>query len=139
MELTALSYLDLFVQIAILCVLVLDYFLIQKKNRKIHGIVMTSAFVTNTVLVLVVMLMPFLAESTEIFENIIATENLLFLGHHLLGLITEVLGAFLVLRWVVKGLSTESCKGKTLMRATLSIWFVSILLGILLFLLHFVE
>ena len=139
MELTALSYLDLIIQIAILCVLVLNYYLLQKKSKKLHGLVMTSVFITNTVLIVAVMLLPFLAESTEIFEDITAPESLLFLSHHVLGLITEVLGAFVVLRWIVKGLNPDSCKGKTLMRVTLSVWFVSILLGILLFIIHFVE
>jgi len=139
MELTVLSYLDLIIQIVILCVLALNYYLLQKKSKRLHGMVMTFAFVVNTILVLVVMLVPFLAESAEIFEDVFAMENLLFLSHHVLGLITEVLGGFVVLRWVVKGLGTESCRGKILMRATLSIWFVSILLGILLFLLHFLE
>ncbi len=85
------------------------------------------------------MLFPFLGETSEIFENIAASENLLFLTHHTLGLVAEVLGAFVVLRWVLKGLNSDSCKGKALMRVTLGFWFVSILLGVLLFLIHFVE
>ena len=139
MELTLLSYLDLIVQIVILFVLFFSYYLAQKKSKKLHGAVMTSAFVANTVLVVVVMLMPFLAEGAEIFEDVFAMENLLFLGHHILGLIAEGLGVFVVLRWVVKGFNSDFCKGKALMRVTSGAWFVSILLGFLLFIIHFVE
>jgi len=101
--------------------------------------VMTSVFIINTILILTVMLFPFLGETSEIFENIGASENLLFLSHHALGLVAEVFGAFLVLRWVVKGFNSDFCKGKVLMRVTLGFWFASIVLGVLLFLIHFVE
>jgi uncharacterized membrane protein YozB (DUF420 family) len=138
MELTSLSYLDLIIQIAIFGVLVIDYFFIRKKNLRQHGVLMTSAFITNTILIAVVMLPPFLGESTELFRNILEAESLLFLSHHLLGLVAELLGGFMVLRWVVKAFDASFCKGKTLMRATISTWLVSILLGIVLFIWHLI-
>ena len=138
MELTLLSYLDLVIQIAIFGVLVTDYFFIRKKNLRRHGVLMTSAFITNTILIAVVMLPPFLGESTELFSNILEAESLLFLSHHALGLVAEILGGFLVLRWVVKAVDASFCKGKTLMRATVSTWIGSIILGIVLFIWHLI-
>ena len=136
MELTALSYFDLVIQIAIFCVLVVDYFFIKKKNLRLHGLLMTSTFIANTILIAVVMLPPFVGESTELFVNILEAESLLFLSHHVLGLVAELLGGFLVLRWVIKSFNVSFCKGQTLMKATLSTWLVSIILGVVLFIWH---
>jgi uncharacterized membrane protein YozB (DUF420 family) len=138
MELTTLSYLDLIIQITIFGVLVIDYFFIQKKNRRQHGVLMTSAFISNTILIVAVMLPPFLGESTELFSNILEVESLLFLSHHVLGLVAELLGGFLVLRWVMKAFNTSVCKGKALMKATISTWLVSLILGIVLFMWHLI-
>jgi len=136
MELTTLSYLDLIIQIAISIALVLDYFLLRKENLKRHGALMTSAFAVNTVSIVAVMLPPFLGQTTEILENVLETESLLFLSHHVLGLIAEILGGFLVLRWVLKTFNESFCRGKTLMRATIGTWLFSILLGFVLFAWH---
>jgi uncharacterized membrane protein YozB (DUF420 family) len=136
MELTTLSYFDLIIQIAILIALVLDYFLLRKENLKRHGALMTSAFAVNTVLIVAVMLPPFLGQTTEILENVLEAESLLFLSHHVLGFIVEILGGFLVLRWVLKAFNESFCRGKTLMRVTIGTWLVSILLGIVLFAWH---
>ena len=139
MELTALSYVDLVIQIAILVALVLDYFFIRKKSLRQHGALMTSAFVVSTILLIVIMLPPFLEESTEIIENVFGVESLLFLSHHVFGLVAELLGGFLVLRWVLKASDVSSCKGKNLMRAVVITWIVSILLGIVLFIWHIID
>lgn len=139
MELTSLSYADLIVQIAIFCALLLDYFVVRKKNLRLHGVLMTTAFVTSTILMVVVMVAPFIAESSEIFEDVLGMESLLFLSHHVLGLVAEILAAFIVFRWVLKTFDASSCKGKNLMRATVSTWLLSILLGIVIFILHFIE
>jgi len=139
MEITILSLFDLVIQIAIFGVLVIDYLFIRKKNLKQHGILMSSAFILNTILILVIMLPPFLDESTELFGNILEIESLIFLSHHVLGLVAELLGGFLVLRWwFVKVFDTSFCKGKTLMRATIITWLVSIILGIILLIWHLI-
>ena len=134
MELTTLSYLDLMLQVGILVVLVFDYLVLREKNLKRHGVLMTGLFAINTVSVVAIMLPPFLGHTAEILENALAAESLLFLSHHVLGLIAEILGGFLVLRWLLKSF----CKGKTLMRATMATWIVSILLGIVLFAWHLI-
>ena len=139
MQLEISSYVDLFIQISILIALILDYFFVRKKSLKKHGVLMVSAFLINIILVASVMILPFLVESTEILENVFGLESLLFLSHHVLGLIAVLLGGFLVLKWTVKAFNTSSCKGKTLMRATFVIWIISILLGIVIFVLHFIE
>jgi uncharacterized membrane protein YozB (DUF420 family) len=134
MELTTLSYLDLILQVGILFVLIFDYLVLRKKNLKRHGALMTGLFALNTISIVAIMLPPFLGQTAEILENLLATENLLFSSHHVLGLIAEILGGFLVLRWLLKSF----CKGKTLMRATISTWIGSILLGIVLFAWHLI-
>jgi uncharacterized membrane protein YozB (DUF420 family) len=139
MQLTMLSYLDFIIQIAILGVLVISYFFIRKKNLRQHGALMTSVFVVNTILLVAVMLPPFLSEGTEIFGNILDMDSLLLLSHHVLGLIAELLGAFLVFRWAIKAFNTSFCKGKILMRVTMGTWLASILLGAVIFILHFIE
>jgi len=139
LELTTVSYIDLGIQIAIFIVLIAGSFLAQKQNKKTHALLMTSALLINTVLILVIMVQPFLEESSEIFENLLVTENMLFLSHHVLGLIAEVLGIILVLKWAMNRFESLSCKGKLLMRLTSGTWIISILLGLVIFILHFIE
>lgn len=134
MELTTLSYLDLILQVGIFFVLIFDYLVLRKKNLKRHGALMTGLFALNTISIVAIMLPPFLGQTAEILENSLEAENLLFLSHHVLRLIAEILGGFLVLRWLLKSF----CKGKTLMKATISTWIGSILLGIVLFAWHLI-
>ncbi|MGF3522776.1 MAG: hypothetical protein ACQXXJ_06745, partial [Candidatus Bathyarchaeia archaeon] len=63
---------------------------------------------------------------------------MLFLSHHIVGLIAELLAGFLVLKWIFRRFDVTLCKGKNLMRTTISTWLVSILLGIFLFLWHLI-
>ncbi len=139
MELNALSYLDLAIQIVILVALLVDYFVLRKKSLKQHITLLTAAFIVNTALVVAVLIQPFLDEGAEILENLLATESLLFVSHHLIGLIAEFLGAFLILRWSLKKFDTSSCKGKNPMRLAMITWIISILFGIILFIWHLIE
>jgi uncharacterized membrane protein YozB (DUF420 family) len=139
MELTALSYLDLAIQIIILGALLVDYLILRRKSLKQHIALLTAAFIANTVLIVAVMIVPFLGESVEILENLLEAESLLFLSHHIIGLIAELLGGFLVLRWVAKRFDTSSCKEMRLMRLAMGTWIISILLGIVLFAWHLIE
>ena len=137
MELTLLSIIDLVIQIVILSVLLVDYFYLQKKNIKNHGIVMGIAFILNTILIAVIMVPPFLEEVVEIAEQSLDfTEGLLW-GHHILGLVAEILAGFLVLKWAARSFDSTSCKGKKLMKATYGTWILSILLGLVIFFLHY--
>jgi uncharacterized membrane protein YozB (DUF420 family) len=114
------------IQVAIFGTLVLDNFFIRKKNLKHHGMVMSFAFTASTILIFVVILLPFLNQSADIIEDIASVESLLFLSHHVLRLIAELLGGFLVLRWAAKASNASFCKGKTLMRVAIGTWLVSI-------------
>ena len=118
MELTFFGYLDLIIQIILGVVLVIDYFFLKKQSIKTHSSVMTTAFVVNTVLILAVMTPPFLGESTEIFENLTEIESLLFASHHFIGLVTEFLAGFVVVRFIANVFRQSSCKNKNIMKAT---------------------
>lgn len=136
MELTFLSYLDLTIQIILGLILLLDYFFLKKRSLKLHGTLMLTVFLVNTVLILVIMIPPFLGESIEIFENLAEIESLLFLSHHIIGLLAELLAGFIVVKYIIRAFNSSFCKNKNLMRATLIIWLISIILGIILFLWH---
>ena len=137
MELTLLSIIDLVIQVVILSVLLVDYFYLQKKNIKTHGIVMGIAFILNTILIVVIMVPPFLEEVAEIAEHSLDFTGGLLWGHHVLGLVAEILAGFLVLKWAAHSFDSSSCKGKKLMKATFGTWILSIILGLVLFFLHY--
>ena len=138
MELTILSYLDIIIQIIIGSVLVADYFYFKRENLKLHSTMMTTIFLVNTVLILVVMLPPFLGETDTIFGNLAEFESLLFASHHTIGLVAEFLSGFVILRYIVRAFKPSSCKHKKLMKATVTIWLLSIISGIILFLWHII-
>jgi len=137
LELTLLSYIDLAIQIVILFILLIDYFYLQRKSIKNHGIVMGLAFLLNTILIAVIMVPPFLEEVAEMAEHSIDFNGGLLWGHHILGLAAEILAGFLVLKWVLRSFDSTTCKGKKLMKITYGIWILSIVLGLAIFALHY--
>lgn len=137
MELTLLSIIDLVFQFVILGILLVDYFYLQKKSIKKHGLVMGLAFLLNTILISVIMVPPFLEEVAEIAEHSLDFNGGLLWGHHILGLVAEILAGFLVLKWAIRSFDSTTCKGKKLMKVTYGIWILSIILGLVLFVLHY--
>ena len=137
LELTFLSVIDLVIQFVILGILLVDYFYLQKKSIKKHGLVMGLAFLLNTILISVIMVPPFLEEVAEIAEQSLDFTGGLLWSHHILGLIAEILAGFLVIKWAAKSFDSTSCKGKKLMKVTFGTWILSIILGLVIFFLHY--
>jgi uncharacterized membrane protein YozB (DUF420 family) len=137
-EIDALTHVSFAFQILILGLLVAGYAYFIKKDMKKHGALTATATILNTISILALMVPDFLHETEEIAENILGAEPLLLLGHHLIGLVAEVLAVFIVLRWALGRFSYLSCRGKALMDVTFGAWIISLALGVVIYIMHLI-
>ncbi len=126
------AMINLVLQIVILTILFGSLFLKQKRKYFMHGTTMLVAVLLNLASFLLVML-PSLLDLEIIRTQLFHTVSLATFGHAGLGLITMILGIWLVISWHLQ-VSTQKCaKGKKLMRLTLMLWLLTVLLGFLLY------
>jgi uncharacterized membrane protein YozB (DUF420 family) len=91
---------------------------------------MSIAVILNIASFLLVMLPSLLSASPSVSYG---SYGIISLSHGLLGGIALVLGIFLVAAWGLQR-SVQSCvKRKMIMRVTISLWFVALILGFLLY------
>ena len=132
------TLLDLFLQVGILCLLVVSMVLLRKKKMRLHGNTLVAAVVLNIV--------SFVAVMGPAWDSIgegngggiigmvatahVATGGLAFLGSFLL------VGSWFLSSFVLQADAPKflRCYGQKIpMWATLALWVVSLVLGIVLF------
>jgi membrane-bound metal-dependent hydrolase YbcI (DUF457 family) len=121
-------------EVVVLCLLVGAFFLKTRKRYRQHGIVMFSAVVLHIVSILVVMVPSFAAfvgPGSVNFANVLVMVTFI---HVSVGLVTALLGVWLVLSWRFK-VDIRGCfRKKRVMDATLVLWLLTITMGIYLYL-----
>jgi uncharacterized membrane protein YozB (DUF420 family) len=122
--------LNLVFQIGIFIVLFVSYAFKRRGKFVYHGATMLVAVVLNIISFFAVMLPSLLASSsTSYYGNL----GIVSLSHGILGGIALILGIFLVAAWGLQR-SVQSCvKRKMIMRVTISLWFLALILGFLLY------
>jgi uncharacterized membrane protein YozB (DUF420 family) len=122
---------NLTLQIVVLGLLIRGYWLKRMKKFRQHGINMLTAVVLHIIMVLSVMIPSLLAISEA---NLGATIVTIAMVHGITGIATVFLGVWLVASWRLRT-SLETCFAKKkVMLVTLSLWLVTLSLGILLYL-----
>jgi uncharacterized membrane protein YozB (DUF420 family) len=128
---TFIATANLTLQIIVLGLLIRGYWLKRMKKLRQHGINMLAAVVLHIIMVLSVMIPSLLAISEANLGVTILTTAIV---HGITGIITVLLGVWLVTSWRLRT-SLQTCFAKKkIMLVTLSLWLVTISLGILLYL-----
>ena len=131
---TLVATASLIIQVVVLLILVYSLFLKRQKKFKQHGIIMTVAVVSHLVMIFAIMTPSFLVIVPEfIIRAPLDTTSIVGLIHGVTGTIAAVLGVFLVTAWHFSKDLSGCFKRKIFMRATISVWLISLLLGIILY------
>lgn len=130
----------LLLQIVIFVVLLAGFVMARVKRGFLnHGVIMGVAVSLHTVSILIVMV-PSLLSSGGLFENWAGSLPLLVASHAALGILVEILGAYLVLTWALHPKDTKPCfKRKTTMRVVLVCWLIELILGAYVYILLYVS
>jgi hypothetical protein len=128
------STVSLGIQIVVLCLLIGAVFLKTHKKYRQHGIVMFSAIVLHIVSILAIMVPSF---RTYIGPGVINFSDpwaIVTFVHVSAGFMTALFGIWLVGSWHLKTNIQGCFQKKRFMDVTLILWMLSIVLGILLYL-----
>ena len=128
------STLSLVIELTVLGLLTLAYFLQRMKNYRRHGITMTSALVLHLVTVSSWMVMSFIsffgAGSVD-FGNLLVMATL---AHVIFGIIAASFGVWLVGSWHLQTDVQKCFPRKRIMLLTITSWVTAISIGIVLYL-----
>jgi uncharacterized membrane protein YozB (DUF420 family) len=132
---TLIGTASLIIQVIVFFLLIFGYQSKRKQKFRRHGIVMASALTLHLVAILVIMIPSFvLAVLPEfIIPDPLMMKSLVGLIHGITGVLTVILGGYLVAAWHFQ-LDISGCiKRKQIMRATITVWFITLVLGIVLY------
>ena len=126
---------SLIIQIIVLFLLILGYFLKRKLKFRQHGITMTTAFVLHLSMVFFIMIPSFVFAVVPeyIVPSPLAIESVIGLTHVILGTITLLLGGFLVVSWRFNKNIQGCISRKKYMLKTLTVWVATLVFGITLY------
>jgi len=127
------STISLGIQIVVLALLIGAIFLKSKNKYRQHGIVMFSAVVLHIVSILAVMVPSFRAYVGPGVINFSDIWAIVTFVHVSTGLIAVLVCIWLVGSWHLKTDIKQCFRKKRFMDATLILWLLSILLGIMLY------
>ena len=125
---------SLAIQLVVFALLIVGYGFKKKFRFRTHGFTMLTAFVVHLVNVGVVMVPSFIvALVPKISANLVSSVSLSSLFMAATGTVTVILGIWIFGVWRLRQ-STKFCApNKKFMRATFTLWLVSLFLGILLY------
>ena len=125
---------SLFIQLAVLALLLAGYELKRKMRFRPHGLVMLIALAAHITTIFAIMVPSFVvALVPKTLQNPASSIGVLSPIHALTGTIAAILGVWIMGSWRLRR-STEYCMPKRkLMRGTFIVWLVSLSLGVLLY------
>ncbi len=121
---------NLLLQLVILGGLFYGILMVKKGRLNSHGTVVFSAFVFNTLSILVIML-PSAIRIMGGAEK--STFTLIVVIHIILGTLVEGLGAYIITRWRFQPPGPTCFSMKRLMRILASLWILSVILGMIVY------
>jgi uncharacterized membrane protein YozB (DUF420 family) len=137
MAVSTISTASLLLQAAVLVLLVYGLYLMRgRKDLPKHGLVLVAAVVLNLLTVVLFMLPSW---SGDVSSPALDRLPWLLPLHHIIGLIAIAMTLAVVLPWLLRKRSPRACPGGTkhrrvLMRATFGMFFLSIVLGFVVYL-----
>lgn len=123
---------SLIFQIAVLVLLFAGVGLKGRKKFRQHGIVMLTAVVLHTIIILAWMVPSFTLSvpGSNLADIIVVT----ILVHAFTGIAADLLGIWLVASWRLRADMKTCFAKKSLMRVTITLWLITLFLGIVLYL-----
>jgi uncharacterized membrane protein YozB (DUF420 family) len=126
--------LNLVLQIAMLCVLLIGRSRAKGKNFSQHGRYMAVAVVLNAASLATIMLPSLLLGLGFVATYPANPISIITILHAGMGTVAEFLGIYLVLKWRFNKAIVECMKNKRLMKPTLALWATTAILGVLFYL-----
>jgi uncharacterized membrane protein YozB (DUF420 family) len=126
---------SLVIQIVVLVLLLGGYSLKRMKKFRQHGITMLIAVVLHTIVILAWMVPSF--SSLFSFPDSINFADMIVvivLVHALMGIAADILGIWLIASWRLRADIKACFAKKTIMRVTITLWLITLVLGIILYL-----
>ena len=123
--------LNFILQIAIVFLISVSYLLKRKKKYVKHGAIMTSAVIVHTALILFVMGPSFIIHFGSLVSLPINLGIIVTWIHAFLGIISMILGVFIVTKWNFRNPTRLTCiQRKKWMKPTMITWVIALILGI---------
>jgi len=129
-----LATLSLILQLVVFAMLICGYLLFRAHNIKGHGLVLFTATIVHIGAILLRMI-PALSSDPQFISITLDPLSLIHWSHVVLGSTAPALGAYISLRWIIHGTNPRYCFGKWMMRITFITWIISLLFGIVMYLL----
>jgi uncharacterized membrane protein YozB (DUF420 family) len=125
----------LFIEVAVIVLLFVTRFAYARtKKLKMHGVTALVATALHAVTVLLVMVPSLLRSSNLLLNNFSSPAIILTWIHAPLGLVTLILGLYLVSEWRLRSPGPTCYKRAKLMRPLWVLWILSLVLGVLIYL-----
>lgn len=125
-------------QIAILLLLIVGYKFVRNRKLKTHGLIMTVAVALHTITIFLVMV-PSFVSSLEVLQRVTLSPIIIItVIHAITGIVTEVLGLFLIAEWRFRPPPNITCvKKKWLMAPLLLLWTFTLIMGIVFYIYYY--
>ena len=132
--------LTLIFQIIVLFILLLGLkYKMDKKFRK-HGIAMSIGVVLHVISILAIMIPSMINFSDLLITEISSIPIIITWIHAILGLLSVIIGVFLVVEWRFRAPPKMTCvKRKPLMTPLLIMWILALILGIIIYIYAYVP
>jgi uncharacterized membrane protein YozB (DUF420 family) len=128
------STISLVIQLIVLGLLISGYLVKRQKKYRQHGMIMLSALLLHILTVLLVMIPSFGVFFSDVsMLNFADTLVIATLIHVSAGLSAVLLGIWIVGSWHLQASVATCIRKKRFMDLTLSLWFLAIFLGIILY------
>lgn len=123
------SEVSMILQLFSLLILLVGFFIVNRKKYRFHGVLMFSATLLNTLAVLIVMIPVALRLSRISIPGL----NLIFRLHSLLGFTVEVIAVYILVEWRFQKPGPTCFKRRRRMLGLGLAWMAEVILGMLLF------
>jgi len=117
-------------QVATLLILIAGYKFVRDKKLKTHGLIMTVATFLHTFTIFWVMVPSLLTYLDGLLMTALSPIVLVLVIHVIAGIVTEILGVFLIVEWRFRPPPNMTCATKKwLMKPLIILWAFALILG----------
>jgi uncharacterized membrane protein YozB (DUF420 family) len=139
MDVSLIAQINLVFQVIVAALLLLGFGFKKRREFFPHGTVMLTAVILNAVSIVLVMGPSLLGRVQFVEDYPLGKLSLAILGHAILGSAVEALGIWIVATWHFRPGVQRCASKKKIMRWTLAAWFVTLSLGVVLYILIYVP
>jgi uncharacterized membrane protein YozB (DUF420 family) len=133
MSATLAQTINLSLQLVILCLILIAYAFFRRKQYRKHAQTLTAVYFMIVLSFLLVMVLSLFQTYQTFTEPTTLAFDVASMAHIPFGIAGLALGGWLIGRWAYNDFSLKEIKAPRLMRATFSMWIITIVLGIVVF------